>query len=98
MEEGGVIEGDPTRPRWIIDPLDGTSNFLHGIPHFAISIAAQEPALDGKGRRVTVGAMSLRASSISRLRMKASGRKRRAGHGCMIAVCACRAVAIWTKA
>jgi myo-inositol-1(or 4)-monophosphatase len=49
LEEGGVIEGDPTKPRWIIDPLDGTTNFLHGIPHFAISIAAQEPALDGKG-------------------------------------------------
>jgi myo-inositol-1(or 4)-monophosphatase len=49
MEEGGVINNDPTKPRWIIDPLDGTSNFLHGIPHFAISIAAQEPALDGKG-------------------------------------------------
>lgn len=49
LEEGGVIEGDPTKPRWVIDPLDGTSNFLHGIPHFAISIAAQEPALDGKG-------------------------------------------------
>ncbi|HWU04227.1 MAG TPA: inositol monophosphatase family protein [Novosphingobium sp.] len=49
MEEGGVIEGDPTKPRWIIDPLDGTTNFLHGIPHFAISIAAQEPKLDGSG-------------------------------------------------
>lgn len=49
MEEGGVIPGAPGKPRWIIDPLDGTSNFLHGIPHFAISIAAQEPALDGKG-------------------------------------------------
>ncbi|WP_226015603.1 inositol monophosphatase family protein [Novosphingobium sp. FKTRR1] len=49
MEEGGVIPGEPGKPRWIIDPLDGTSNFLHGIPHFAISIAAQEPALDGKG-------------------------------------------------
>lgn len=49
LEEGGVIEGDPTKPRWVIDPLDGTSNFLHGIPHFAISIAAQEPRLDGKG-------------------------------------------------
>ncbi|MCW1383376.1 inositol monophosphatase [Novosphingobium sp. KCTC 2891] len=49
LEEGGVIEGDPTKPRFIIDPLDGTSNFLHGIPHFAISIAVQEPALDGKG-------------------------------------------------
>lgn len=49
LEEGGVIEGEPTLPRWIIDPLDGTSNFLHGIPHFAISIAVQERALDGKG-------------------------------------------------
>ncbi len=49
MEEGGDIPGDPTKPRWIIDPLDGTSNFLHGIPHFAISIAVQEPRADGKG-------------------------------------------------
>ncbi len=49
LEEGGTIEGDPRLPRWIIDPLDGTTNFLHGIPHFAISIAVQEPALDGKG-------------------------------------------------
>ncbi|MEL6529267.1 MAG: inositol monophosphatase family protein [Pseudomonadota bacterium] len=49
LEEAGVIEGDPDKPRWIIDPLDGTSNFLHGIPHFAVSIAAQEPRLDGKG-------------------------------------------------
>ncbi|MEM8724196.1 MAG: inositol monophosphatase family protein [Pseudomonadota bacterium] len=49
LEEAGTIEGDPDKPRWIIDPLDGTSNFLHGIPHFAISIAAQEPRLDGKG-------------------------------------------------
>ncbi len=43
LEEAGIIEGDPDKPRWIIDPLDGTSNFLHGIPHFAISIAVQEP-------------------------------------------------------
>ncbi|NBC36381.1 inositol monophosphatase [Novosphingobium sp. FSY-8] len=49
MEEGGEIAGDPTRPRFIIDPLDGTTNFLHGIPHFAISIAVQEPKLDGSG-------------------------------------------------
>jgi myo-inositol-1(or 4)-monophosphatase len=49
LEEGGVIEGERGKPRWIVDPLDGTTNFLHGIPHFAISIAAQEPALDGKG-------------------------------------------------
>ncbi len=49
LEEGGTIEGDPTKPRWIVDPLDGTSNFLHGIPHFAISIAVQEPKADGSG-------------------------------------------------
>ena len=56
LEEAGVIEGDEGKPRWIIDPLDGTSNFLHGIPHFAISIAVQEPRLDGKGwGEVTAG-------------------------------------------
>ena len=49
MEEAGEIEGEEGQPRWIIDPLDGTSNFLHGIPHFAISIAVQEPKLDGSG-------------------------------------------------
>ena len=42
-EEGGEVKGDPNKPRWIIDPLDGTSNFLHGIPHFAISIAVEDP-------------------------------------------------------
>jgi len=49
LEEAGEIQGDPTKPRWVVDPLDGTSNFLHGIPHFAISIAVQEPKLDGSG-------------------------------------------------
>ena len=40
-EETGVTEGqDPTR-RWIVDPLDGTTNFLHGIPHWAVSIALE---------------------------------------------------------
>lgn len=41
LEEEGEIAGEPGAPRFIIDPLDGTSNFLHGIPHFAISIAAE---------------------------------------------------------
>ncbi|MFN5778101.1 MAG: inositol monophosphatase family protein, partial [Novosphingobium sp.] len=41
MEEGGEIAGEEGKPRFIIDPLDGTSNFLHGIPHFASSIAVQ---------------------------------------------------------
>lgn len=47
MEEGGAIEGAAGKPRWVVDPLDGTSNFLHAIPHFAISIAVQEPRPDG---------------------------------------------------
>ena len=39
-EEGGETKGDG-RNRWIVDPLDGTTNFLHGVPHFAISIALE---------------------------------------------------------
>lgn len=40
-EEGGGEPGkDPTR-RWIVDPLDGTTNFLHGLPHWAVSIALE---------------------------------------------------------
>jgi myo-inositol-1(or 4)-monophosphatase len=42
MEESGVREGRDNRYRWIIDPLDGTTNFLHGIPHFAISVALEK--------------------------------------------------------
>ncbi len=41
MEEGGVVEGQDKTHLWIIDPLDGTTNFLHGIPHFAISIGLE---------------------------------------------------------
>jgi myo-inositol-1(or 4)-monophosphatase len=45
LEEAGEIEGTDKSHRWIIDPLDGTTNFMHGIPHFAISIALER---DGK--------------------------------------------------
>lgn len=40
-EEGGTITGKNTDYEWIIDPLDGTTNFIHGIPHFSISIACK---------------------------------------------------------
>jgi myo-inositol-1(or 4)-monophosphatase len=40
-EEGGAHEGADKSHRWIVDPLDGTTNFLHGIPHFAVSIALE---------------------------------------------------------
>jgi len=41
MEESGAIAGSDTEHRWIVDPLDGTTNFLHGLPHFCISIALE---------------------------------------------------------
>lgn len=41
MEESGIVEGGDKTHRWIVDPLDGTTNFLHGIPYFAISIALE---------------------------------------------------------
>ena len=40
-EEGGTREGTDKANVWIVDPLDGTTNFLHGIPHFAVSIGLQ---------------------------------------------------------
>ncbi len=40
-EEGGAHAGTDKTHRWIVDPLDGTTNFLHGIPHFAIAIALE---------------------------------------------------------
>jgi myo-inositol-1(or 4)-monophosphatase len=40
-EESGMHEGPDKTHRWIVDPLDGTLNFLHGIPHFAISIGLE---------------------------------------------------------
>ena len=40
-EERGLVEGTDKTHTWIVDPLDGTTNFLHAIPHFAINIALQ---------------------------------------------------------
>jgi myo-inositol-1(or 4)-monophosphatase len=45
LEEGGEIKGEDGHHRWIVDPIDGTTNFLHGIPHFAISIGLE---MDGE--------------------------------------------------
>ena len=41
MEERGIVEGADKSHRWIVDPLDGTTNFLHGIPMFCISIGLE---------------------------------------------------------
>lgn len=49
MEERGEVEGSDNSNRWIIDPLDGTTNFLHGVPQFAISIALERDRLPYAG-------------------------------------------------
>ena len=47
MEESGASGSDNWTWRWVVDPLDGTSNFLHGIPHWAISIGLERRLQDG---------------------------------------------------
>jgi myo-inositol-1(or 4)-monophosphatase len=42
MEESGEEVGSQPQNRWIVDPLDGTTNFLHGMPHWAISVALEQ--------------------------------------------------------
>src|SRR4051812_5732776 len=49
MEEAGVVEGSDKSHRWHIDPLDGTTNFLHGVPHFAISVGLEREGQDVAG-------------------------------------------------
>ncbi|TGT78620.1 inositol monophosphatase [bacterium M00.F.Ca.ET.159.01.1.1] len=41
MEERGAVKGEDAQHRWLVDPLDGTTNFLHGIPLFSVSIALE---------------------------------------------------------
>ncbi|MFQ6548677.1 inositol monophosphatase family protein [Aestuariibius sp. 2305UL40-4] len=82
-EEGEETLGeDPTR-RWVVDPLDGTTNFLHGMPHWAISIALEhkgqivagviyDPAKDElfwaeKGQGAWMNESRLRVSARSRM-------------------------------
>ena len=47
MEESGASGSDNWTWRWVVDPLDGTTNFLHGMPHWAISIALERRLPDG---------------------------------------------------
>lgn len=51
MEESGASGSDNWAWRWVVDPLDGTTNFLHGVPHWCISIALQR-RLDNGGSEV----------------------------------------------
>jgi myo-inositol-1(or 4)-monophosphatase len=47
MEESGASGSENWSWRWVVDPLDGTTNFLHGIPHWAISIGLERRLPDG---------------------------------------------------
>lgn len=80
MEESGEIEGDNPEHLWIVDPLDGTHNFMHGIPHWCISIALQikgrvdaglvyDPVKDEMFRAERSG-----GAFMSRKRLRVSGR------------------------
>lgn len=51
LEERGEVKGEDGEHRYIIDPLDGTNNFLHGIPHWSISVALE------KGNEIICGAI-----------------------------------------
>jgi myo-inositol-1(or 4)-monophosphatase len=48
LEEGGEVAGKDSRFRWVVDPIDGTSNFIHAIPYFCISIGLEERSASGK--------------------------------------------------
>ena len=52
MEESGAHGSDDWEWRWVVDPLDGTSNFLHGIPHWAISVGIERRLEDGRSELV----------------------------------------------
>ena len=84
MEESGASGSDNWAWRWVVDPLDGTTNFLHGIPHWAISIGLERRLPDG-GSELAAGP-GLRA----RGRTRCSGRRRAAAPSSTSAACASR--------
>ncbi|MGA0546422.1 inositol monophosphatase family protein [Brevundimonas sp. VNH65] len=47
-EEGGMVEGTDKSHTWIVDPIDGTTNFIHGLPLFAITVALERRHPDGR--------------------------------------------------
>ena len=80
-EEAGEIKKNDQEFRWIIDPIDGTLNFLHGIPHFAISIALEHQGKIISGvifdpiKNELFSAEKGNGSYLSNQRMRVSSRK-----------------------
>ena len=80
-EESGELEGTDRAHRWIIDPLDGTTNFLHGIPIFAISIGAGARGPDRRRRHLQSGDGRALCRRARRRRLRErSPHARRAAH------------------
>ncbi len=48
LEEGGEVKGKDVNTRWIIDPIDGTSNFIHAVPYFCISVGLEQTNAKGE--------------------------------------------------
>ena len=51
-EERGMVEGTDKSHTWIVDPIDGTTNFMHAMPHFAITVGLERRAPDGSSEIV----------------------------------------------
>ncbi len=88
-EEGGKREGDDKTHTWIVDPLDGTTNFLHGIPQFAISIGLQREGVIIAGLIYNPANEELytaekgKGAFLNDTRLRVAGRKQL--HDCVIA-------------
>jgi myo-inositol-1(or 4)-monophosphatase len=88
-EEGGTREGTDKTNTWIVDPLDGTTNFLHGIPQFAISIGLQREGTIIAGVIYNPGNEELyiaergKGAFLNDTRLRVAGRKQL--HDCVIA-------------
>ncbi len=90
MEERGEVPGRDASQRWIVDPLDGTVNFLHGIPRFSISIAVEQATTSaGRERRDIIAGLVYnpitdesywadknQGAYLNDRRMRVSGRRR----------------------
>ena len=88
-EEGGAREGLDKTHTWIVDPLDGTTNFLHGIPQFAISIGLQREGVIIAGVIYNPGTDELyiaergKGAFLNEQRLRVAGRKEL--HDCVVA-------------
>ncbi len=80
-EESGLLEGEDNDYQWIIDPIDGTTNFIHGIPHFAVSIGCtykgklEHAVVLDPMRREEFTASRGRGAFLNGNRIRVSGRK-----------------------